>query len=80
MSQCYNRIKVNSKLANMCHHVNRFDLKCKEMNISNMCVNNCVECCKDYFFVSENEFLMILEELIHKKEILVIIIKRPKKY
>lgn len=67
MSQCYNRIKVNSKLANMCHHVNRFDLKCKEMNISNMCVNNCVECCKDYFFVSENEFLMILEELIHKK-------------
>lgn len=68
MSQKYSHINANSKLANMHHNANKFDLKCKEIDIGNMCAKNCAECCKDFFFVSENEFLMILEELIHRKE------------
>lgn len=64
---CHIRINGESKLAKIYQGNHNFDLACKEMNIQNQCIQDCFECCKDIFFISENEFLLILEKLIYEK-------------
>lgn len=66
--KCHLRINGESKLANIYRAINAYDIACKEKNIYNACINGCSKCCSDFFFISENEFLMIVEELLYRKE------------
>lgn len=66
--KCHLRINGESKLANMYRAINAYEVVCNEKNICNSCINGCSKCCSDFFFISENEFLMILEELLYRKE------------
>lgn len=63
--KCHYRIKEKSKLADMYKANLVFDEACITRGVSNNCISDCSECCKDFFFVTENEFLMILEALLN---------------
>ncbi len=67
-NKCHYGINEKSKLADMYKANVLFDKACTAMTVSNNCITGCSECCKDYFFVSENEFLLILEWLLNKGE------------
>lgn len=64
--KCHYRINGESKLANIYRAYYEYDMVCREKGICNNCINGCSRCCKDFFFISECEFLLILEELIHR--------------
>ena len=64
--KCHCRINSESKLAKMYMAYNCYDMACKEYEICNTCINECAKCCSDFFLVNESEFLMILEDLIHR--------------
>lgn len=66
--KCHYGINEKSKLADMYKANVLFDKACTARAIVNNCISGCSECCKDYFFVSENEFLMILNWLLYKGE------------
>lgn len=66
--KCHYRISGESKLADLYRAYSSFDDDCKEKGITNTCPSNCSRCCSDFFFISENEFLLILEEIIHRGE------------
>lgn len=62
--KCHPLINENSKLADMYSTMKKFDEFAKEKGIANICLIGCNDCCYDYFFISENEFLMILQHII----------------
>lgn len=78
---CHNGIDETSKLADM-HKVNLiFDKFTERQGIKNNCMPNCHACCHDYFFITENEFLLILERIIYlRKSDLGNIIEKAKHY
>lgn len=55
-----------------------FDEACQNLEITNLCVDGCSICCSDYFFVSENEFLMIAENLMSEGESIESYIEKAK--
>ena len=55
-----------------------FDEACQNLGITNLCVDGCSICCSDYFFVSENEFLMIAENLMSEGESIESYIEKAK--
>lgn len=63
--KCHYRINADSKLARIYSCINEFDKYCQENGIVNNCVVNCSKCCHDFFFISEMEFLVILEYLTY---------------
>lgn len=65
--KCHYRIHAESKLANIYKVYNEYDNICIKKGICNNCIKGCSQCCSDYFFVTENEFLLILEELLFRK-------------
>ena len=77
--KCHYHISGESKLADMYRKNAAFDEVCNNLGIGNTCINGCSECCKDYFFVSENEFLMIVEELLHRGENIKLYMEKAQK-
>lgn len=65
--KCHYRINGESKLANIYRAYNEYNNACIQKGICNNCRKGCSQCCNDYFFISESEFLQILEELIYRK-------------
>lgn len=65
--KCHYRIHAESKLANVYKVYNDYKNACAQKGICNACTKGCSQCCNDYFFVTENEFLLILEELLYRK-------------
>ncbi|MCB6916224.1 YkgJ family cysteine cluster protein [Enterococcus avium] len=64
--KCHSSIKENTKLADICIANVSFDRKVNQEKIQANCRENCSACCSDFFFVSENEFLLILDGLERK--------------
>lgn len=64
--KCHYTVKETSKLAEIYKANVNFDLKVKNSNIHANCPVNCSSCCNDFFFVSENEFLLILDSIQRK--------------
>ncbi len=77
--KCHYRINGESKLANMYRAIDIYDNICIDKNICNSCINGCSKCCSDFFFVPENEFLMIVEELLYRKEDITEYVAKAKK-
>ncbi|MGF7105696.1 Fe-S-cluster containining protein [Lachnospiraceae bacterium PH1-22] len=64
--KCHMPIKEKSKLAKM-HKVNmEYDDYVEANGLKGKCLEKCNVCCSDYFYVSELEFLLILERLLSK--------------
>ena len=57
--KCHYRINGESKLANIYRAYNEYDNACIQKGICNNCRKGCSQCCNDYFFISESEFLQI---------------------
>lgn len=66
--KCHYGINEESKLADIYKSIVLFDEVCTSMGISHNCKSECSQCCKDFFFISENEFLMIFEWLIRNNK------------
>lgn len=56
--------KKDTKKMEVISCYNEFDNAIKEMNVFNIC-NNCHDCCNHYFYISENEFLLILDYVMN---------------
>lgn len=76
--KCHYHISGESKLADMYRKNAAFDEACQNLEITNLCVDGCSICCSDYFFVSENEFLMIAENLMSEGESIESYIEKAK--
>lgn len=64
---CHYDVAQNSKYAHAYReylHLNKF---CKNKGVRNICIENCCQCCNDYFYISENEFLLVLDYIMRKK-------------
>lgn len=62
--KCHPYVIKNSKLADIYLAYQNFDKKVYKEHIAASCPNDCCECCYDFFFISENEFLTILDYLM----------------
>lgn len=66
VKKCHSTVNENSKLASIYVANINFDKYVDQEKISASCPKNCSACCSDFFFVSENEFLLILDSLLRK--------------
>lgn len=66
VKKCHSTVKSDSKLAEMYNKYIEFDKKVENDGLKAMCPKNCSSCCNDFFFISENEFLLILDSLLRK--------------
>lgn len=66
--KCHLRINEKSKLASVHKAYTAYDKACADKGLCNNCPASCSTCCSDYFFASENEFLLILEWLMNQGE------------
>lgn len=66
--KCHYHINSESKIAELYVYRDKFNKSVKELKLLNLCKCNCNECCKDYFYITENEFLLILDYLISKNK------------
>lgn len=61
--KCHATINSGSKLADICRANREFDQDVQLHGKGAKCPAGCSACCNDFFFVSENEFLLILDRL-----------------
>lgn len=66
IKKCHMDVKPESKLADMYTRYNQFDKKVDTDGLHAKCLGGCSACCNHFFFVSENEFLLILDTLKRK--------------
>lgn len=79
--KCHTSIDEKSKLADMYRTTSAFDRFANEKGITNNCPSSCHDCCHDFFFISENEFLMILDRIVADSNFnLSDVIKSAKEY
>lgn len=64
--KCHSPVSVGSKLSDMYVKYYAYDNKIEQLKLSGKCPRNCFRCCSDYFSVSENEFLLVLDFLLRK--------------
>lgn len=64
--KCHSTLDSDSKLATMYQANISYDKKVSNEKITANCFSGCSACCNDFFFVSENEFLLILDSLLRK--------------
>jgi Fe-S-cluster containining protein len=62
--KCHSHINSESKIAEMYVYRDKYNKKVKYLGLLDLCNDNCSECCRDYFFITEFEFLLILDYLI----------------
>lgn len=81
-SKCHMEIEEESYLARIYRSYSAFDKEVYKSHKNANCLNGCSECCNHFFFISENEFLLILDFLEAKGGIQLIkeYIKRAKDY
>lgn len=75
--KCHGDIHDNSLVANVLKIYSKLDKKIKD-NIRFKCMDNCNKCCYDYFYISEEEFLVIMyyiEKNFSKEKLKEIFIK-----
>lgn len=65
IKKCHKNLNERSIIARMLSLYNKIDEILSE-NIEFKCKNNCCECCSDYFYISEEEFLVILNYMEDK--------------
>lgn len=66
LKKCHSTVENNSKLADMYVKYAQFDSKVEKDGLKARCPKMCSSCCNDFFFISENEFLLILDSLLRK--------------
>lgn len=66
VKKCHFTVKENSKLASIYIANSDFDKHVNEENIRANCPKECSACCSDFFYITENEFLLILDGLLKK--------------
>ncbi|HAP5732883.1 TPA: hypothetical protein IU259_001050 [Enterococcus faecalis] len=64
IKKCHFTVEPDSKLANMYLDYLSFDKIIESRQKFNQCPKGCSKCCNDLFDVSENEFLLILDEIM----------------
>lgn len=69
--KCHIPINEKSKIAKVYQRIVKYDNYVNESNIKNQCVKGCNDCCRDYFYIDEIEFLLILDRIISKDKKLV---------
>lgn len=63
--KCHFDINPSSKLADIYRTYKEFDKYAKNNNIYNNCISGCYRCCKGVrFFITENEFMIILDYIM----------------
>ncbi|MGM0282260.1 YkgJ family cysteine cluster protein [Enterococcus sp. AZ081] len=62
--KCHSTVEPDSKLANIYLDYLSFDKAVVDSGVANACPKGCSNCCNDLFDVSENEFLLILDEIL----------------
>lgn len=63
--KCHFDINPSSKLADIYRAYKEFDKYAKNNNIYNNCISGCYRCCKGVrFFITENEFMIILDYIM----------------
>lgn len=69
LKKCHYTVKADSKLADIYLSYIRFDRAVRDNEIGAKCLDKCSLCCNDFFFVSENEFMLVLDWLIRNEGI-----------
>ena len=77
--KCHYRINGESKLAKIYKAQSEYDSYCQANGLCNNCIAGCSKCCHDFFFVTEMEFLTVLEYLDYNKYDISDYVTRAKK-
>lgn len=64
--KCHSTIESNSKLANLIVASKEYDKVVKDNDYGAKCPRGCSFCCSDFFFVDENDFLLIVDYIQRK--------------
>lgn len=80
--KCHSTVSAGSKLSDMYVKYYSYDNKIKELKLNGKCPRNCFRCCSDFFSVSENEFLLVLDFLLRKggRELVDVYVKKANEF